>query len=331
MESEKTLIIAEAGVNHNGSIEIAKRLACEAKKAGADIIKFQTFRANLVATSAAAKAAYQLVTTSGDESQLAMLKRLELSHEHHFILRDCCKELGIEFLSTAFDLESLHFLANTLKVGRLKIPSGEITNFPLLLAAARTGLPIILSTGMSNMEEIAATLRIISSDHVTLLQCTSNYPAPFCDINLRTIQTLKRTFGLKTGLSDHSTGISASLAAVALGATVIEKHFTLDRSMPGPDHKASLEPRELRMLVEEIRNVEAALGDGVKVCAPSEINTRDIVRKSLVALVDITPGEAFSEENLACMRPGTGIPASRYFDYLGKPAKRSYRKNELID
>ncbi len=356
--SPRTFLIAEAGVNHNGSLDLARRLVAEAAAAGADAVKFQTFRADRLVTRRAAKAPYQERTTGSGEGQREMLRRVELSDEDHARLCAACREAGIEFMSSPFDLESLALLA-TLGVQRLKVPSGEITNLPLLVAAGRQRADVIVSTGMATMAEIEEALGALAfgahdppeapsrpafraafrsaegrrrlGERVTLLHCTSEYPTPPADVNLAAMAAMRRAFGLPVGYSDHTCGIAVSVAAVALGATVIEKHFTLDRSLPGPDHAASLEPSELRDLVRAVREVEQAVGDGEKRPAAGEAANRAAARKSLVAARPVRQGEAFTEENLALKRPGTGIPATEYYDYLGRAAARDYDVDEAIE
>jgi len=344
-------VIAEAGVNHNGSREMAFQLVDAAAQAGADAVKFQTFKAENVVTRGAQKASYQKLTTDGDESQFSMLKRLELAHDTHHELVNYSQEKGIDFLSTAFDSESLNFLVKDIGLNRLKIPSGEITNGPLLLEHALTGCDLILSTGMATLVEVEEALAVMAfgilnasntqvdpsrvafqkaflseegrrllEEKVTLLHCTTEYPAPMNEINLNAMQTMHNVFGLKVGYSDHSEGISVPTAATALGAVLIEKHFTLDRSLPGPDHKASLEPDEFKSMVDAIRSVEVALGNGTKVPALSELKNLDVVRKSLVASCKISKGEVFSENNLVTKRSGGGISPMNYWDILGERA-----------
>ncbi|MCR2057364.1 N-acetylneuraminate synthase [Campylobacter helveticus] len=329
---KKVLIIAEAGVNHNGDLNLAKKLIEQAAKAGADIVKFQTFKAEDCVSIKAKKAKYQLENTAKDESQLEMIKKLELSREAHFELMKHCKKHNIAFLSTPFDLESVAFL-QSLNLSYFKIPSGEITNLPYLKAVARCKKKVLLSTGMANLAEIEAALEILRKNgtrDITLLHCTTEYPAPFEEVNLNAIKTLKEAFKLKVGYSDHTKGIVAALGAVALGAVVIEKHFTLDKTMEGPDHKASLEPSELKELCEGIRTLEKALGNGIKKASKSEAKNIIIARKSLVAKREIQKGEKFSEQNLTTKRPGSGISAMRYEEYLGKRALKTYKKDELI-
>ena len=330
---KKVLIIAEAGVNHNGDLNLAKKLIEQAAKAGADIVKFQTFKAEDCVSIKAKKAKYQLENTAKDESQLEMIKKLELSREAHFELMKHCKKHNIAFLSTPFDLESVEFLRG-LDLPYFKIPSGEITNFPYLKAVAKCKKKVLLSTGMANLAEIEAALEILRKNgtrDITLLHCTTEYPAPFEEVNLNAIKTLKEAFKLKVGYSDHTRGIVAALGAVALGAVVIEKHFTLDKTMEGPDHKASLEPSELKELCEGIRTLEKALGNGIKKASKSEAKNIIIARKSLVAKREIQKGEKFSEQNLTTKRPGSGISAMRYEEYLGKRALKTYKKDELIN
>jgi N,N'-diacetyllegionaminate synthase len=330
MQRTRVQIIAEAGVNHNGSLERALALVDEAARAGADAVKFQTFRAEQVISRHAPKAEYQQRTTGNAESQLDMVRALELDAAAHRKLVARCRERNLEFLSTPFDLESVALLKE-LGVARLKIPSGEITNPLLLRAAAATGLPLIISTGMSTLGEIEAALAVVGPAPITLLHCTTEYPAPLVDVNLRAMATMAQAFGLPVGYSDHTEGIAVSVAAVALGAVLIEKHFTLDRNLPGPDHKASLEPRELGELVASIRVVEEALGSPRKAPSPSERKNIAIARKSLVAARPIGAGEPFTRENLTVKRPGNGISPMRYDEYLGRPAARDYEEDELID
>lgn len=327
------LIIAEAGVNHNGDINLAKKLIEQAAKAGADVVKFQTFKANSCVSVSAKKAKYQLETTAKEESQLEMIKKLELSYESHFELMKHCKKHGIAFLSTPFDLESVEFLRG-LDLPYFKIPSGEITNLPYLKAVAKCKKKVLLSTGMANLGEIEAALTILRKNgtrNITLLHCNTEYPTPFEDVNLNALKTLKEAFKLEVGYSDHTEGIVASLGAVALGAVVIEKHFTLDKTMEGPDHRASLEFEELKALCKGIRELEKALGSGIKKASKSEAKNKIIARKSLVAKREIQKGEKFSIENLTTKRPGSGISAMRYEEYLGKRALKTYKKDELIN
>ena len=332
----KTLIIAEAGVNHNGSLELALELVDAAADAGADYVKFQTFRADKLAGKSAKKAEYQARNIGdGDDSQYAMLKKLELSPENHFKLMERCLERGIKFLSTAFDLESINFLEN-LGLPLWKIPSGEITNFPYLRAIGRTKKPAILSTGMATLQEVEEAVGVLTRfgtphQQITLLHCTTEYPAPKNEINLSAMRTLGEHFGLPVGYSDHTQGIEIPVAAVALGATVIEKHFTLDRTLEGPDHRASLEPDELREMVAQIRHVESALGDGVKEPAESEKKNIPIARKSIVAARDIGRGETFTEENITTKRPATGLSPMRWEQVIGREAPRDFKAEEAIE
>lgn len=312
----KTLIIAEAGVNHNGSLEIAKKLICEAKLAGADIIKFQSFKADRLVTQYADKADYQKKVTGSIESQYEMLRKLELSMDDHKLLINECLQQDIEFHSTAFDIESFNMLIE-LGIKKVKIPSGELTNLPLIRYMARLGMPVLLSTGMANLGEVEAALEVIESagtprNLVTILHCTTEYPALMIDVNLRAMLSMRDALGVQVGYSDHTAGIEVPIAAVALGATVIEKHFTLDRNLPGPDHKASLEPDELKAMVNSIRNIEAALGDGIKRPRGSELTNKHVARKSLVAIRAIHVGEIFSPDNIGCKRPGTGVSPMRW-------------------
>lgn len=326
-------IIAEAGVNHNGQLELAKRLVDAAAASGADAVKFQTFIPEKVMARSAPKADYQKMATGDGESQLDMICRLWLPYEDFVTLHDYCAQKGILFLSTPFDLPSLDFLM-TLDLPLIKLPSGEITNLPLLLAAARTGKPVILSTGMSTMDEIAFardTLLQNGCPALTLLHCNTDYPTPYEDANIRAICDIEQRFGGPVGYSDHTLGIEAPIAAVALGAQVIEKHFTLDKTMQGPDHAASLEPDELRAMVTAIRHTEAALGSGVKQPGSSELRNRAVARKSIVAARDIKQGETFSSDNLDVKRPGDGLSPTRWFEVLGQTAKRDFSADEAIE
>lgn len=329
----KVYIIAEAGVNHNGDIELARKMVDEAKKAGADCIKFQTFIAEKVVSRNARKADYQYKNSAGNETQLEMIKKLELSFGEFKELHSYCQQKKIDFLSTPFDLESIDFLAG-LGLARWKIPSGEITNLPYLLRIARYKKPVILSTGMSTIEEIEAAVDVLKTggiEDITLLHCNTEYPTPYEDVNLKAMVTMQEIFKLPVGYSDHTLGIEVPVAAAALGATVIEKHFTLDKNLPGPDHKASLEPEELGKMVQAIRNIEKALGDGVKKPSPSEIKNLHAARKSIVAKRSIKKGEIFTEENITVKRPGSGISPMKWFEVLGKAAKRDFAEDELIE
>lgn len=332
--ADRVLIIAEAGVNHNGSLQRAKELADAAKDAGADIVKLQVFNADLLATQEAEKAEYQIKRTGFEKSQLEMLKELELTTEEFVQLHHYCGEIGIEFLATSFDQESTRFLAEDLSQRLFKIPSGELNNYPYLVSIARYGRPIILSTGMSTMEEISDSIEVLqqnSAGKITLLHCTTQYPTPFEEVNLRAMQTLADTFEVPVGYSDHTEGIEVPLAAVALGATVIEKHFTLDRSLPGPDHMASLEPQQLKAMVDAIRNTEQALGSAEKHVTPSEVKNRSLARKSIVAARDIKENEVLSEETLTTKRPGGGLSPMRWPEVIGTNAKRAFKKDEMIE
>ena len=356
--AERTLVIAEAGVNHNGSLEMALRLVDVAADAGADVVKFQTFKAEQLATLKAAKADYQVANTQEAGSQLAMLRRLELAPSDHETLLERCRERGIRFMSTAFDAESLAFLA-TLDMPAIKIPSGDITCGPLLLQAARLRQPLIVSTGMSTLADIEQALGVIAfgltedsepngrgdfdtayasaagrealQRHVTLLHCVTQYPAPPEAVNLRAMDTMAAAFGLPVGYSDHTAGIEVAVAAVARGAVVIEKHFTLDRTLPGPDHAASLEPHELTTMVAAIRNVERALGSPIKAPAPAEAKNRPVARRSVVAARGIRRGETLTADMLACKRPGHGISPMDLWSLLGRPAARDYEPDELVE
>ena len=331
-----TLIIAEAGVNHNGSIKTAEQLIETAAEAGADLVKFQTFSADRLVTGSASKADYQLETTSTSESQHEMIHKLELSREMHEELIAHCKKCGVGFFSTGFDPQSVDLLAE-LGLDRFKIPSGEITNLPYLRHIGQYGKPVILSTGMARLGEIEAALEVLEAsgtprERVTVLHCNTEYPTPMADVNLKAMLAIRDALGVQVGYSDHTLGIEVPIAAVAMGATVIEKHFTLDRNLPGPDHRASLEPDELKAMVQAIRNIELALsGDGFKRPSPSESKNLEIVRKSLVALVPIKAGEPFTEANLGVKRPGSGISPMRWDDFIGRPANRDYQADELIE
>jgi N,N'-diacetyllegionaminate synthase len=336
----KTFIIAEAGVNHNGNEKMALALVEAAAKSGADAVKFQTFSADKLTRKGAAKADYQKQAT-GAGDQHGMLKSLEMSETMHRRLFDRCTQLGIEFMSTAFDEESLDFLV-ALGIRRIKVPSGEITNAPLLRDMAGKGLPLIVSTGMAELDEVVAaveTIRIARAaerlseplaDRVTLLHCTSNYPTNSADVNLRAMNTMARTTGLPVGYSDHTLGLAVSTAAVALGALVIEKHFTLDSELPGPDHKASLEPDQLNALVQQIRVVEAALGSDIKAPTASELPVRDLVRRSVTTVRNIAKGDAIAASDIALLRPGTGIPPAQFEAAIGRRAARDLAADETL-
>jgi len=326
-------IIAEAGVNHNGDLERAKTLVQIAAAAGADAVKFQTFKADILATADAPKADYQKVSGAVDESQQDMLRRLELSAEAHSVLMGTCFECGILFMSSPFDEESADFLVG-LKIPVLKIPSGEITNVAFLRHVARLRVPLIVSTGMANMEEVGLAvdvLRVAGCTDLSLLHCVSNYPADPAACNLRAMETLRAHFNVPVGFSDHTLGSTVSLAAAALGANVIEKHFTVDKTLPGPDHQASLDPTELRAFVAGIRSVEASMGDGVKKPVASEAGTAAVARKSLVASRPIQRGEILSKDNVVARRPGTGLSASHIDQVLGKRAAVALETGRLIE
>lgn len=352
-------VIAEAGVNHNGDLDLALRLVDAAKDAGADVVKFQTFLADQLVAPGAARATYQERNIGGAESQLEMLRRLELGFAEHHRVVEHCRQVGIAFLSTAFDFTSLAFLTGEVGLTTLKVPSGELTNAPFLLAHARAARRLIVSTGMATLGEVEAALGVLAfgftasadeapspeafaaayagaagrralAERVTLLHCTSDYPASPDQVNLAAMPAMGAAFGLAYGYSDHTAGIAVPIAAAALGATVIEKHFTLDRGLPGPDHQASLEPVQLTAMVSGIREIEVALGDPVKRPQPAELPHRSVARKSLVALGPIAAGEAFTEQTLGVMRPGTGLSPYAYWDLLGTEASRDYTAGELI-
>ena len=331
----KVFIIAEAGVNHNGSLELAKRLIDVAVESGADAVKFQTFKADKLVSKAAQKADYQKQTTSTDESQYDMIKKLELDENAHRVLISYCKDKEIMFLSTPFDHDSIDLL-NSFQMAIFKIPSGEITNLPYLRHIGRLGKEVILSTGMANLGEVQDALEALikagtSKEKITVLHATTEYPCPINEVNLGAMQTIKAAFGVKVGYSDHTQGIEVPIAAAAVGACVIEKHFTLDRTMEGPDHKASLEPDELKAMVHAIRHIEQALGDGVKRPSKSERKNIPVARKSILALGPIKMGETFSDNNLIVKRPGNGISPMRWDAVLGKKALRDFAEDELID
>jgi N-acetylneuraminate synthase len=359
MNEKQVLIIAEAGVNHNGSVEMAKKLIDCAAQAGADAVKFQTFKAEDLVSKTAQKAEYQQKATDKYESQYDMLKKLELSENMHDTLVEYCQQCSIQFLSTPFDEASLNLLVEKYDIPYIKIPSGEITNAPFLLQIARNGKPVILSTGMSTLGEVEQALGVLAfgytaklsdkpssqsfyeayissvgqqalQQNVTLLHCTTEYPTPYDEVNLRVIATLKNAFGLQVGYSDHTQGIGVPIAAVALGAVVIEKHFTLNRELPGPDHKASLEPHELKEMVTGIRQIEEAMGDARKMPTLLELKNKQIARKSLVAIQDIKKGEVFTADNLGVKRPGDGISPLGYWEWLGKKAEQNYCIDEKI-
>lgn len=328
-----TFVIAEAGVNHNGDMSLAKKMVDVAAAVGVDCIKFQTFRAESLVSKTAAKADYQIENTGASESQLDMIRKLELSYDNFRQLQHYCAQKDILFLSTPFDLESIDFL-ESIGIPFWKIPSGEITNYPYLVRIAKIGQDIVLSTGMSELSEISAAVKLLRENgcgKITLLHCNTEYPTPFEDVNLSAIRHLRQEFGLDVGYSDHTCGIEISIAAAAMGACIIEKHFTLDKNMPGPDHKASLNPEELAEMVRSIRNVEKAMGDGKKRPSPSELKNKDIARKSIVASCNICKGELLSEENLTTKRPGNGISPMRWNTVLGSFAAKDFKEDELIE
>lgn len=329
----KVFIIAEAGVNHNGSIEIARKLIDEAALAGADAVKFQTFKAENLVCRDAKKADYQMETTDSTESQFDMLKKLELTHDMHRELMEYCKKKNIMFLSTPFDIDSLYYLVQC-GVEIIKIPSGEITNYPYLREVGRTGKQVILSSGMSKLDEVRDAVNILrehGSKNITVLHCNTEYPTPYTDVNLKAMVTLGEELNIAVGYSDHTQGIEVATAAAALGAAVIEKHFTLDKNMEGPDHRASLEPHELRKMIRQIRNIEVALGSGVKEPSDSEQKNINIVRKSIIAKIDIKQGDIFTEDNITTKRPGSGISPMRWNEVIGQRAIRDFMADELIE
>ena len=328
-----TLIIAEAGVNHNGDINLAKKMIDAAAEAGVDYVKFQTFNAENLVQRNAKKASYQIDNTDNAGSQFSMLKKLELSNENHNILIEYCKLKNVKFLSTAFDFESMDFLKN--KLDFYKIPSGEITNLPYLEKVAKLGLSVVMSTGMANMQEVKEAFSVLvknglKKEEITILHCNTEYPTPMEDVNLTAMLSIEKELGVKIGYSDHTLGIEIPIAAVAMGASVIEKHFTLDRNMEGPDHIASLEPNELTAMVSAIRNIELALGDGIKNPSKSEQKNILIARKSIVSISAIKIGDIFTEQNISVKRPGNGISAMKWHDVLGTSADKNYKEDELI-
>ncbi|MDD2560483.1 MAG: N-acetylneuraminate synthase [Bacteroidales bacterium] len=332
----KTLIIAEAGVNHNGDMELARGLIEAAAAAGADIVKFQSFRTEAMVSKTASKADYQKNKSDSDHTQYQMLRQLELNRDQHLQLMAHCRHCGIQFLSTAFDLESIDLL-RSLSIPLYKIPSGEITNKPYLKAIASQKKPVIMSTGMSELSEIEAALAVLcenglSKEDITLLHCNTQYPTPMNEVNLRAMVKMGETLGMAVGYSDHTRGIEVPIAAVALGACVIEKHFTLDRGLPGPDHQASLEPQELKAMVSAIRNIEQALsGSGIKEAGAGELQNRVAARKSIVAARAIRRGEVLTEQNLGVKRPGNGLSPMRWDEVLGQRAVRDFEQDELIE
>jgi len=329
------LVIAEAGVNHNGDINLAKKLIDAAADAGADVVKFQTFVADKVVTTTAAKADYQVLSTGSDDTQLGMLKKLELSPKMHEELIKHCEKREIKFVSTAFDQESLDYLVS-LGLSLFKIPSGEITNLPFLRYVGSFGMPVVLSSGMASLEEVGDAIAVLERagtirQKITVLHCNTEYPTPMQDVNLRAMTTIQDAFGVAVGYSDHTRGIEVPIAAVATGASVIEKHITLDRSLPGPDQAASTEPQEFQKMIEAIRNIEQALGNGIKQASPSETKNLSIVRRSLVAVKRIQAGESFTSANISAKRPGTGISPMRWDDVIGRAAVRDFLPDELIE
>ncbi len=328
----KILIIAEAGVNHNGSLDIAKEMVLVAKNCGADIIKFQTARVESLVSKYAPMAEYQKKNLGVNESQKDMLNKLALRFEDFVELANYCKQVGIKFLSTPFDIESVHFLNKMQDIW--KVPSGEITNYPYLVEIAKTKKSVILSTGMATMEEIEEAVRVLTENgttDLTILHCTTEYPAPIAEVNLLAMDMLKEKFGYPVGYSDHTQGIEIDLAAAALGAVVIEKHFTLDKNLPGPDHKASLEPTELKAMVDGIRKIELALGSSEKKPSQSELKNKAVARKSIVAAQKIKKGETLTEENITTKRPGSGISPMKWLEVLGTKAIRDFEEDELIE
>ncbi len=335
LKSKGVFIIAEAGVNHNGDINLAKKLIDVAAEAGADAVKFQTFKAKNIVSGHAQKANYQKETTGTEENQLQMIQKLELDYNAHQELIDYCNTKKILFLSSPFDIESIQLL-NDLGLPIFKIPSGEITNLPYLEEIGKYKKQIILSTGMATLDEVGQALKILvqngtAKDNITVLQCNTEYPTPYKDVNLKAMQTIKNEFNVEIGYSDHTQGIEVPIAATALGAKVIEKHFTLERNMPGPDHRASLEPDDLKAMVSAIRNIEMSLGHGRKEPSPSENKNRDIARKSIVAQKEIKKGEVFTIKNITVKRPGTGISPMSWYNIIGKKAKQDFKPDDLIE
>ena len=332
---KKVFIIAEAGVNHNGSMDIAKKLITVASEAGCDAVKFQTFKTEKLVSVHAKKAEYQKKNDRSSGSQLDMLKKLELSYDDHKELIEYCRKYAIEFLSTPFDLESIKLL-NKLGLTTFKIPSGEITNLPYLRALGKLNKEVILSTGMATLKEVKEAYNVLiefgtKHDNITMLHANTEYPTPYKDVNLRAMQTIAQELNIKIGYSDHTLGIEVSIVAVAMGAKIVEKHFTLDKTMSGPDHKASLEPSELKAMVKAIRNIEFAMGDGQKKPSKSETKNIVIARKSIVAAKEISVGELFNESNLTTKRPGTGVSPMKWDEVIGRKAKREYYPDDLIE
>ena len=334
MNSKHTIIIAEAGVNHNGSLKMAKKLIDVASDAGVDYVKFQTFKADELVTKNAEKSEYQKTTAFQKQSQYEMLKKLELDRDSHIDLVSYCKNKKVDFISTPFDIGSINLL-DELNIPLYKIPSGEITNLPYLEHIGSKNKPIIMSTGMSNLKEIREALNILyfsglEKNDITLLHCNSEYPTPFEDVNLKAMLTMKNEFNLSVGYSDHTIGIEISVAAVAMGAEVIEKHFTLDKNLSGPDHSASLSPIELKNMANAIRNIDRSIGNGIKRPSKSEIKNIQSIRKSIVSKTNIKEGDVFSDKNLAVKRPGKGISPMKWYEIIGQVSKRNYKKNDLI-
>lgn len=330
---EHVCIIAEAGVNHNGSFNLAKRMVEAAKEAGVDYVKFQTFNPKKLVSKFAEKAEYQKETTGAGESQLEMLQKLTLTNDNFIELKKYCDAIGIGFISTPFDLDSIRFL-ETFNMDFWKVPSGEVTNLPYLEAIAKTGRKVVMSTGMCNIEEIKAAIDVLEKNgtkEVEILHCNTQYPTPFEDVNLSAMLTIKKEVGKTVGYSDHTLGIEVPIAAVAMGARIIEKHFTLDKNMEGPDHRASLNPVELKQMVSAIRNIEKSIGSGDKVASFSESANKSVARKSIVASRDIKRGEVLSENNLTTKRPGSGISPMKWYEVLGNTAKRDFKEDELIE
>lgn len=327
------IIIAEAGVNHNGSFELAKKMVDAAKEAGVDYVKFQTFNPKKLVSKYAEKAEYQKETTGSDETQLQMLQKLTLTEDNFLSLHDYCREVGIGFISTPFDLDSITFL-ETFDMDFWKVPSGEVTNLPYLEAIARTKRKVVMSTGMCDVNEIQDAIEVLEKNGTTeiiLLHCNTQYPTPYEHVNLKAMNSIKDALHKEVGYSDHTQGIEVPIAAVAMGATVIEKHFTLDKNMEGPDHKASLNPSELQQMVVAIRNIEQAIGNGLKEPSSSEMANKGVARKSIVASRSIKQGEVFSEENLTTKRPGTGISPMKWYEVIGKVASRDFSEDEMIE
>lgn len=328
----KTVIIAEAGVNHNGNLEMAKQMVDVAKDCDVDFVKFQTLKVASLVSRFAMTAEYQKQNMGTEESQMEMLKKISLSFEDFDELWKYCQSKDIGFLSTPFDIDSIHFLNDMVPFW--KVPSGEITNYPYLVEIAKTEKKVVLSTGMSNVKEIEVAVDVLKqfgTSDIVLLHCNTQYPTPYEDVNLRAMNMLENHFGVEVGYSDHTNGIEIPIAAVAMGATIIEKHFTLDRNLSGPDHKASIEPGELRQMVTSIRNIEAAMGDGVKAVTKSEKENIDVARKSIVAAINIKKGEVFTSQNITTKRPGNGVSPMMWNDVIGRKAIRDFYEDELIE